>query len=513
MWLVYDRDALYLAARLHVKDSSSIICRNLERDSHKPEQDAVGLILDSLNDNRTAYGFIVNPSGVRTDIAIYNDAETMQPQVGNPDWNAFWHAAVEQNEKDWMVEIRISFSSLRLRTQSDGSAEVGLILWRYIARNVEYDVFPAIPNKWQFSPYKPSQALDIKLQNIRPSHPLYIRPYMLGGLSQKNLFNDILLAYRHHNSWERDAGLDLKYNLTSNLVLDITLKTDFAQVEADDQQINLTRFSLFFPEKRNFFQERSDLFSFRLPGGQQTLFHSRAIGIINETAIPILGGTRLTGGTGNWEIGLIEMQAGKAIINGSTLPSENFGVFRLKRELAPDGSYLGALFTSRTDFKGAYSFLASIDTDIRLKGYNCFRMQVAQSAEPGRDAGKSLMATVILHSMIRRGFSYGISAIHIGTQFNPGLGFLFRTGINRLGNRLGYTWFPEKSSLIQNHGFHNRRELVWNLHEGKYEDSKWWLLWGMAGWRDARPLLDVELLSHFETGIQLEPCQGVKGNL
>ena len=169
----------------------------------------------------------------------------------------------------WSAEIRIPFSSLRFEAQGGGTL-MGLILWRYIARRVEYDVFPAIPNNWRFSAYKPSQALDVRFDGIEAKHPLYIRPYVLGGVEQENRLHPTSQSYRLQNKWERDIGLDVKYNITSNLILDVTLNTDFAQVEADDEQINLTRFSLFFPEKRTFFQERADLFRFRLPGGPQT---------------------------------------------------------------------------------------------------------------------------------------------------------------------------------------------------------------------------------------------------
>jgi len=469
MWFLYDRDALYVGARLHVRATSTIISRYLERDSHKPDQDAVGLILDTLNDKRTAYGFIVTPSGVRSDIAVFNDAEGSEPPPWNLAWDAFWEAAAVRNENGWIIELRVPFDSLRLRTRDDNSADAGIILWRYIAHTAEYDVFPAIPNNWSFSAYKPSQALDVKFEGIKTSHPLYIKPYILGVLNQQYIFSGDLLSYRPQNSWGRDAGFDIKYNLSPNFILDVTLNTDFAQVEADDQQINLTRFSLFFPEKRSFFQERSDLFSFRIPGGEHTLFHSRSIGIVDEHPVPILGGARLTGRMGNWEMGFIEMQTGEGEVDGEIVPSENFGVFRLKRHVAPDGSYVGCLFTMRTDLKEARNFLVSTDADIRLKGSHYIRTMFAQSAQPGSQSSKSLMATIVSHSLIRKGLSYAISATHIGTQFNPGLGFLFRKGTNRLGNRLSYTWFPENSRLIQNHGFLHRLELLWNLYERKFE--------------------------------------------
>lgn len=468
MWLFYDENAVYLGARLYVKDPATIIARTLERDSHSSDQDAIALILDTLNDNRTAYGFIVNSAGVRTDIAIFDDAET----GGNPwntDWNAFWDAAVKQDVNGWSTEVRIPFSSLRFKDQ-DGSTEMGLILWRYIARNVEYDIFPAIPNKWNFSAYKPSQALDVKFEMIEIKHPLYIKPYILGGLEQQNILNFFPLSYELQSRWQRDVGLNLKYNLTSNLVLDVTINTDFAQVEADDQRVNLTRFSLFFPEKRIFFQERADLFDFRIPIGGQKLFHSRSIGIMSGQSIPIRGGVRLTGRMGSWQIGFMEIQTAKAKIDGERIASENFGVIRLKREVMNDGSYIGGMLTSRVDFSGNYNFVAAADADLSLKAPHAYlKLKLAQSAEPASNPSKSLMAAIVLESRIRRGFSYGLVARHIGSEFYPGMGFLFRRGINLLYNRLEYNWFPESSSFIQSHGFRNKMIGIWNSETGKFE--------------------------------------------
>lgn len=330
MWLIYDENAVYLGARLHVANPAHIVTRTMERDSYSSDQDAIALILDTINDNRTGYGFIVSPAGVRTDIAIFDDTENATGPW-NIDWNAFWDAASIQNVDGWSVEVRIPYSSLRFKN-GDGVVSMGLILWRYHAWNVEYDVFPAILNNWRFSAYKPSQALDVEFEGIKASHPIYIRPYIVGGAEQKNTLDNASMVYLLQNQWEKDAGLDVKYNLTGNLILDLTLNTDFAQVEADDQQINLTRFSLFFPEKRPFFQERSDLFDFRIPGGSHRLFHSRTIGIVEGQNVPILAGVRLTGRTGAWEIGFLEMQTAESMTNGEEIAAENFGVFRVSSQ-------------------------------------------------------------------------------------------------------------------------------------------------------------------------------------
>ena len=363
---------------------------------------------------RTAYGFIVSPAGVRTDIAIFDDTENAS-SPWNVDWNVFWDAASQCNQENWSVEIRIPFSSLRYKNQ-EGTVSMGIILWRYIARNVEYDIFPPIPNKWQYSAYKPSKALDVNFEGIRARHPIYIRPYIIGGVEYNKVISSDSTGYMWQSQWQRDVGLDVKYSLTNNLIMDLTLNTDFAQVEADEQQINLTRFSLFFPEKRPFFQERSDLFDFRIPGGEHRIFHSRSIGIAEGQNVPIIGGVRLSGRTGPWEIGLIEMQTASTKITGEKLPSQNFGVFRLKSIVKEDGSYIGGMFASLVDSHGHHNLVAAADIDLSLKEPLFFKIKLARSMEPEKAWDQSLLGALVLHTRKRRGFSFGSNLVHIGKK-------------------------------------------------------------------------------------------------
>lgn len=474
--IFHDGKAVYFGVRLYTKDTSTVMSRRLERDSFTPDEDAVAVILDTLNDKRTGFGFIVTAAGVRTDIAIFEDAE-MGDAPWNKDWNAFWDASTHLDSEGWNAEIRIPFSSLRFKSR-DGEAEMGMILWRYIAHNVEYDIFPAIPNNWNLSAYKPSQAKRIKIEGIDEKHPLYIRPYVLGGLEQENILPPLQASYQLESRRKSSLGLDLKYNLTSNHVIDATLNPDFAQVEADDKRINLTRFSLFFPEKRPFFQERADLFEVRIPVGGQKLFHSRTIGIREGRTVPIIGGIRLTGRSGKWHLGFLEMQTAQADIDNERIPSENVGVLRLKREIKNDGSFFGGMLTSRTDFKGRYNIVSALDADVSLAAPHAYmKLRLAQSAQPGAPFKQSLMGAVTLESRMRRGFSYAVVARHIGRDFFPGLGYLNRGNVNLLYNRLEYFWFPASDSFIQNHGFQNKIIGIWNSETGRFETLDNNLVW------------------------------------
>lgn len=186
---------------------------------------------------------------------------------------------------------------------------MGLTIMRWIARKNESNLFPSIPNNWGFNgQYKPSQTHPVHFERLEYVRPLHITPYLLGGFSSEHLLTesaDGVNSYIRDDQFTYEAGVDVKYGISSNLTLDLTINTDFAQVEADDEQVNLTRFALFLPEKRRFFQERSDLFDINM-GGSNRLFYSRRVGIRDGEQIRILGGARMTGSIGSWDIGLMK---------------------------------------------------------------------------------------------------------------------------------------------------------------------------------------------------------------
>ena len=186
---------------------------------------------------------------------------------------------------------------------------------------------------------------------------------------------------------KRDVGLDVKYNVTSNLTFDGTINTDFAQVEADDQQINLTRFSLFFPEKRQFFQERSGIFAFTTTGSDR-LFHSRQIGLYRGAVVPIVGGVRLIGRLGKWDVGAINMQTVRR--SALDLPSENFGVVRLRRQVLNSVSTAGGMLTSRIGDDGSYNVAYGLDAVLNMFGHGVSDRQVVTDIRPNHSRCEGL---------------------------------------------------------------------------------------------------------------------------
>jgi len=457
--IFYDEDALYVGARIHEDDPSRIVDRSLERNSyHRFEQDGFGIVLDTNRDERTAFGFIVTPSGARTDMAVVDEARVLW----NTDWNAFWDAATARDDQGWTVEMRIPFSSLRFEPDRDGAVRMGIILWRYLARNDEMSVFPRIPNNWADAAYKPGVASPVAFRGLRSANPLYIKPYVLGGAERRNRLAEDGSGWAGSTGSTWEMGGDLKYSLTSSLVLDVSVNTDFAQVEADDERFNLERFSLFFPEKRDFFQERSDLFNFRFPGGSERLFHSRRIGIADGQPIPIHGGARLTGRHGDWEVGALNMQTGRARVNGSHVPSENFGVARVQRPVLDRGSYVGGLVTSRSDLEGEHNVVYAVDADLHLGRSTFLGLQGAGSVDRGAAVGSGGFGSLIVQRRINRGYSTGTSFSHVSPGFHPAVGFVQRTGVNRAGHRSQYTWLPGPHRALQTHSGAFRIEFIWD---------------------------------------------------
>jgi len=452
--LGFDDEYLYVAARLFDSDPSKIQSPSKKRDYFEANTEWFGVIFDSFNDKENAIGFGTTPSGLRWDGSVSNDAEprSINEMPINVSWNAFWDVAVVTTGEGWFVEMRIPFSSLRFQDR-DGRVVMGLLSFRWIPRKTEELVFPAVDQKLgSMAMWKPSQAQEIVLVGVRGRRPLYIAPYVLGGYGQSNDLNDEETAYVKTNKPTTEAGLDLKLGLTSNLTLDLTLNTDFAQVEADDYQVNLTRFSLFFPEKRLFFLERAGIFDFNF-GEYNQLFYSRRIGIEEDRAVRIYGGARLVGRLGAWDMGFLDMQT--AALPSESVPSENFGVLRLRRRVFNPFSYVGGIITSKIGADGSYNTVYGVDGIFRFRGDDYLLVNWAQSFETGRENRfLSLDPARFRISWERRtyqglGFNLGVS--RAGRDYNPAMGFEMRENFLRFGNRVLYGWLPGEKSFLSSH--------------------------------------------------------------
>jgi hypothetical protein len=454
----YDNTYLYVGARLYDSNPSDMLISSKKRDESEVESETLMLIFDSFNDKENGLGFATTPSGLRSDFTISKDAMGQDQREGpfNLSWNTFWDVKTTKNEQGWFAEIRIPFSSMRFK-ENDGKIVMGMICMRRIAHKNEVSIFPSIPPNWgESSAYRPSKAQEVQFEGLKSKKPFYIAPYAIGGYQLDNVLNETADAYVLDKSPKLNAGLDVKYGLTNNLTMDLTINTDFAQVEADDEQINLTRFSLFFPEKRTFFQERSSVFAFDFESGS-SLFYSRQIGLNDGQQVPILGGARITGMAGRWDIGFMDMQTQS--VNQSdvseALTSENFGILRLRRQVMNENSYVGGILTSRVGMDGSYNTAYGMDGIFKMSENDYLNIKLAQVMD-NNFANKliSLDPTRVYINWNRfnqKGLNYDFTWSRSGKDFDPKVGFQMRNNYTHYFGGIGYGWIPGEDSPIQNH--------------------------------------------------------------
>lgn len=469
-----DDTYLYFSAVLHYSHPDDMRPIGKKRDFDQPVCDWIGFLLDTFNDRENAVGFYTNPNGLRTDVTVKNDANVQQEDI-NFTWNTFWDVRTQIKDSSWTAEFRIPLSSLRFQNK-DGKTRMGILVFRYIPAKSEMLTYPAVSPEYSNSIWRPSKSASIVFEGLMPKKPLYLTPYITSGLSQSRDLNDSGTAYGMKSKPKIDAGLDAKYSLTNNLTMDVTINTDFAQVEADDQKINLTRYSLFFPEKRVFFQEKPDAFDFSFLEGSN-LFYSRRIGIYDGNPVRIYGGTRLTGRINKWDLGFLDMQT--AAFNEN--PGENFGVIRAKREIINPNSFAGGIFTSRLGMNGNYNIAYGLDGQFRIREDNYLIVKLAQTIE--NDSSNKVMdlapSRIFLQLQRRnmKGFSYDLLFNYSGTAFNPGTGFETRDNFKGMRTLFQYGWFPSEKARLMFHGISLTSLNIWSTLTGQHQTSNANLMW------------------------------------
>ncbi|MBI1805200.1 MAG: carbohydrate binding family 9 domain-containing protein [Ignavibacteriae bacterium] len=339
--IVYDDNAIYVGVWCYDSVSHEIVANEMQRDFNTDVEDNFKVIIDTYHDKRNGFLFIINPNGARYDALVTDEGQGV-----NSDWNGLWNARTTTTPQGWFAVIEIPFSTLRF---PDGAKQIwGINFERNIRRKREQDLWQGYSRN--FTIEKLSQAgILTGLENVHRGNRVEVKPYVLGGVEKGYPpFSDV-------SSTQTKIGLDINYGLTSTLTLDVTTNTDFAQVEADRVHINLTRFPLFYPEKRDFFLEGAGIFDFQF-GDSPIPFYSRRIGLSDAgEAIPILGGVRVVGKAGQYNLGMLTMQTAES----AGEPTTNYTVARVKRDLLQQ-SYLGVIATNKQS-SSSYNRLLGFD--------------------------------------------------------------------------------------------------------------------------------------------------------
>ena len=460
LWFMFDDRNIYLGARVH--DSAppeQWVANEYRRDTNQLRQnDHIGIGLDTFYDRRSGFMFYATPLGAFSDFSVVDEG---QP---NTDWNPVWNVRTGRFAGGWTMEIVIPFKSLRFN--GGRNQTWGLQIRRSVRRKNEWDYLTPVP-----ASMAGPQALNrvsmygnvVGIDAPPAGRTFEIKPYVFGRSTTDRLRTPPL-----SNDLDTQVGGDVKYGITANLTADFTYNTDFAQVEVDEQQLNLTRFSLFFPEKRDFFLEGRGIFDFGRggassgagsPGGgaQQTstpyLFYSRRIGLNRGRVVPIEAGGRITGKVGKYGIGLVNIQADSESVSGT--PSTNFSVLRVKRDILRK-STIGAMFTGRTQSNvpgadgnvaygvdGAFSFYQNLN----LNAY------WARTKTDGLVGDDDSYQAKFDYSPDRYGarFEY----LKVGDHFNPEVGFLQRDDFKRAFASLRFSPRPKD--------FLGVRKFTWQL--------------------------------------------------
>ena len=345
VWIGFDDNNVYVSAKIwDTEGPDGWVANEMRRDSPRLwSSDHFSVYLDTFYDRRNAAYFIGNAIGGFSDGQFTNEGSP------NDDWNPVWETHSSLFDGGWSIEMAIPFKSLRYRP---GREQVwGIQMRRTVVRRNEMNYIRALPlsvARGATASFRVSMyGTLVGIEAPPASRNLEVKPYGIAG-SRTDLTVDPQIS----NDGYADAGLDVKYGITENLTADFTYNTDFAQVEVDEQQVNLTRFSLFFPEKREFFLEGRGIFGFGTAGfggfggrGAPTMFFSRRIGLQGGEPVPILGGGRVTGKVGSFDVGLLSIQTDAAPSVGAK--STNFSVVRLKRDIFARSS-VGVLFENRS---------------------------------------------------------------------------------------------------------------------------------------------------------------------
>jgi hypothetical protein len=455
-WIFFDDRNIYVAARCWDSQPAREVLTEMRRDQNNITQnESFTVVFDTFLDRRNGFFFQTSPLGAIRDQAVVDD-------VLNVSWNTVWDARTARFDGGWTLEMQIPFKSLRY--PKPGPQVWGLNFRRVVKWKNEYSYLTAMP-----ASYGTGQAIGrmgsagtlVGVETPRQSMNLELKPYAVSSVTTDNT-----VAEPFSNDGHADAGFDFKYGLTRSLIADVTVNTDFAQVEEDIQQVNLTRFSLFFPEKREFFLEGQGIFAFGgvgsgngTPGDVPVMFFSRRIGLNAGQEVPVRGGARVTGRTGRYSIGALNIETGDKA--SASAVATNFSTFRLKRDILRR-SNVGLIATHRSvGLSGTGSnTVVGLDANLFLLTNVTANGYYARSDTTGVRNGTGSYRGTIDYS----GDRYGVTAEHllIGERFDAQTGYVRRTDFRRSFGEARFTPRPSRRALVRKFTYQGSVDYVTN---------------------------------------------------
>ncbi|MGC4082212.1 MAG: DUF5916 domain-containing protein [Vicinamibacterales bacterium] len=445
VWVFYDDTNVYVAFKAWESDPARVVVNEMRRDSGNIRQgDSIEFGFDTFRDRRNAILFEANSLGGRTDIQSTNERQF------NPDWNPVWELRAGRFDGGWTIEAALPFKSIRY---APGQSQD----WGFQARRTnksknEIAYLTKLPPSLGLGRADFSASLFANLVGLEAppqSRTLEVKPYAIA-----NLTTDNASIPKRSNDPDANVGVDAKWAITQNMTANLTYNTDFAQVEADEQQVNLTRFSLFFPEKRDFFLENQGLFIFgnNTFGQSQTssdlpiLFYSRRIGLSNNREVPILGGGRLTGRVGRYQIGLVNMQTRDE--PAAAAAATNFSVVRVKRDILRKSS-IGLLATNRSKAQSVpgSNQVYGVDGTFGFFSNLTFATYLARTKTDGVDSDDMSYRTQMEYGGDRYGVQ--LERLTVDRNFNPDVGFLRRSDMRKNYAQLRFSPRPRRIKRVR----------------------------------------------------------------
>ncbi len=440
--VLFDGDALYFGIICFDQTPSEIVATQLTRDAELDVDDNIRIVLDPFFDQRNGFFFVVNPAGARADGQIANNAE--HP---NLDWDGIWNAAAQITPEGWGVEIAIPFKTLRFKP---GQTTWGLNVQREIKRRNETD-------RWA------GARRDVWITNLAEAGPLTNLPVIRQGRGLD--IRPYGLVRDQNGDWKADGGLDISKNLAPNLNASLTVNTDFAETEVDARQVNLTRFPLFYPEKRPFFLEGAGVFEtagtfFWHP--DLLPFFSRRIGLYEEREVPIIAGAKITGRQSRYNIGFLDVQTDH--VDDMNLPSQNLLAARVSRDFWRQ-SYVGGIFTRGNPSGEGDNNLIGADARFATSGFrgnknlslDLYLFRTSDKASESTDYAGGFRVDYPNDL-----WDISLGWKQIGDNFRPALGFVPRAGIRKTDFGFMFGPRPEKWGVRQ-FTFEFRPELITDL--------------------------------------------------